>query len=145
MPEDGRGKVLRADEAALDAVSLAVGAADHLAVPQAAPATSIDMTLVQWSRPASLLMTGARPNSPSIRTRVLSRRPRSSRSFTRANIARSTVGRIGVSPFSMPPPLDVVAVVVEVAPLGADGRNSRPLRPAGGPAGPFRRSRSCRT
>ena len=67
------------------------------------PATSIDITGVQWPRPAVWVMTGERPNSPIISTSVESSRPRCSRSVISACMTRSTEGRIGVRPFTMPP------------------------------------------
>src|ERR1700746_2464771 len=46
----------------------------------------------QWSRPASLLIFGVRPNSPSAITNTSSCKPRSQRSVTRADTAVSNCG-----------------------------------------------------
>ena len=45
-----------------------------------APATAIENTPGQWSRPAEWLISGVRPNSPMASTSVLSRSPRESMS-----------------------------------------------------------------
>ena len=57
------------------------------------PANKTVMTGPQWSRPASLLILGVRPNSPVITTSVESSRPDSFRSSSSAETARSAGGR----------------------------------------------------
>ncbi len=79
------------------------------------PAYRIDMAPGQWSRPASLLIFGVRPNSPNAITSTSSCRPRSYRSVTRAATAWSNFGSSLVLSS-----LEVVGVRVPAA-AGLDG------------------------
>src|SRR5437899_3070113 len=46
----------------------------------------------QWSRPASPLMRGVRPNSPVMTSRIFSLKPRSAKSWRKTLMARSSGG-----------------------------------------------------
>ena len=59
-----------------------------------APANSSDAAGPQWSRPASLLIFGVRPNSPIATTSVLASRPRWSRSSISAEKPWSNSGSL---------------------------------------------------
>ena len=73
-------------------------------MPQAAAGHDHRHDLCPVVAAASALMTGERPNSPSISTSVESSRPRGFEVVDQsAYRARSMVGRIGVRPFWMPP------------------------------------------
>ena len=56
------------------------------------PANSTLIAFDQWSRPASLLICGVRPNSPKASTSVLSSSPRWCRSSTSADTLLSQFG-----------------------------------------------------
>src|SRR5437870_12943127 len=71
--------------------------------PQASKAQE---TFGQWSRPASLLMTGVRPNSPQTITETSLSSPRWCRSSTRAVTPWSSNGQTGAGV------LEIAAVII---------------------------------
>ena len=91
----------------------------------------------KWSRPRLGLISGVRPNSARVMTRVFSSRPRCSRSSSSAAMTWSSSGTSSWCVSKFWPWLSHQA--------RPRGRTARPPRPAGGRPAPARRTGSART